>query len=334
MPPNSNRLSKPREEDEGSTSSDVSTNKQNRITSQDQETVIDNSNNTQNFHNDTQENSNNNIQNYIPQYLRQFVEPYHGDFCYSPIFHPTLIGQLMIEGFLTIASPYFLLPKLHEQRCIIDLKSDHSNGIHISKSTKKKANRFVLTTNQAFDDIITRCHNQHGTTCWLYPQLVAAFRTIFEQTKNNGSFITKIIDNKSSSSSSPRLCHLRFYSIEVWNSTTGKLAAGELGYTVGSIYTSLTGFSDEDSAGSVQLAALGAILTKQQFTMWDLGMEMGYKRSLGSILMQRDQFVATVKDVREQFGHLKLNVPNERTNCKDIILEGQNKHATSSTLSL
>ena len=32
-------------------------------------------------------------------------------------------------------------------------------------------------------------------------------------------------------------CVVRLYSVEVWNAVTGELAGGELGYTVGNIYT-------------------------------------------------------------------------------------------------
>jgi Leu/Phe-tRNA-protein transferase len=270
------------------------------------------------------------IYNYIPDYLRQFVKPSHGDFCFSPIFHPVLIGQLMIEGFLPIAGPDYLLPKLHEQRCVIDL-SNHGSGLHISKSVKKKAGRFQLTINKAFDDVVAGCRTQHGATCWLYPPLVSAFKIIHEQSKvdTSSSFRTNVISDDNDddeTDSTPRLCHLRFYSIEVWNKETGQLAGGELGYSVGSIYTSLTGFSAEDSAGSVQLAALGSLLHHQNFILWDLGMEMDYKKKLGSTLMCRDDFVDKVHFVREQFGHMCLNLRNsagDSMNCRDIIAEAR-----------
>ena len=103
---------------------------------------------------------------------------------------------------------------------------------------------------------------------------------------------------------------LIIYSIEIWDDETGELAAGELGYTVGSIYTSLTGFSAQDSAGSVQLASLGRLLCKMGFSMWDLGMDMEYKQGLGSHLMDRKDFVAHVAKVRVTKGHNRLPLTN------------------------
>jgi len=92
------------------------------------------------------------------------------------------------------------------------------------------------------------------------------------------------------------------------------------GYTVGNIYTSLTGFSAQDSAGSVQLASLGRLLCQIGFVLWDLGMDMDYKRSIGSHLMNRKEFVDHIVDVRVAQGHNRL--PSTDTmgfNCKDLI---------------
>jgi len=86
------------------------------------------------------------------------VNPYHGDFCYTPIFHHRLITQLMAEGFLPIATDGLLLPKLHEQRCVVRLPND----LHVGKNTRKKAKKFEVTVNQAFDQVVAGCRQQHG----------------------------------------------------------------------------------------------------------------------------------------------------------------------------
>jgi Leu/Phe-tRNA-protein transferase len=297
------------------------------------------------------------LQSYIPPYLSRYIRPSHGDFCYTPFFHPRLIAQLMTEGFLPIACPDFLLPKLHLNRCVI---APVAEKLHVSKSTRKKAARFSMTINQNFDGVVAGCHQQFGQQCWLYPPLVDAFRTIHQHTvglsKNEtGSdpakcfYPTVIVEDASSSSSSSShdlalrrrvqrqiMCPVRLYSIEVWNRETGALVAGELGYSVGSIYTSLTGFSAEDSAGSVQLAALGRLLCQRGFTVWDLGMEMEYKAKLGSHLMSRDEFVETVHAVRETQGHLHLPViaTADRLPCREVIDARPGEQTDSSTASL
>jgi hypothetical protein len=116
-----------------------------------------------------------------------------------------------------------------------------------------------------------------------------------------------------------------------------ELVAGELGYTVGSIYTSLTGFSSEDSAGSVQLAALGCLLQRFGFETWDLGMVMDYKTRLGAVIMERDDFVRLVRSVRQTQSHLQLlptqdpsGVSSSSTqwNCRQLLDQIQPKPTT------
>lgn len=214
------------------------------------------------------------LEAYIPPYLRRFITPYHGEFCYTRTYHHRLVAQLMMEGFLPIATEGVILPKLHHERCVIRLP----DGLHISKSTRKKSKNFTFTVNRDFDRVVEACRQQHGSRCWLYPELVEVFREIHEPehveaviipTNQGGTAL-----NSEMTITERQSCPVRLYSIEVWNEETGELVAGELGFTVGSVFTSLTGFTAQSGAGSVQLAALGRLLCTLGFTMWDLGMDM------------------------------------------------------------
>lgn len=297
----------------------------------------------------------------LPSYLSQMVQHSHEDFFVSPYFYPEFIAQLMCEGFLPIATSRYLLPKLHKERCVIHTlqqQNPQKSIIHTPKSTKKKLKRFTFSINQDFDGVVKGCHKQHGVA-WLYPPIVAAFKCIHELTKpdkhdtnldeeknNDGSsaaraqggennqnqqqgrgVVATLIPSESSEEvdeSEFGTCEVKLYSVEVWNQETGELAGGELGYTIGSIYTSLTGFSSEDSAGSVQLAALGKILTLSGYEMWDLGMTLDYKKSLGAQSMDRLDFINCVKtmrvkspsDCRSDGCHLRCDT---KMNCKEIF---------------
>ena len=258
---------------------------------------------------------------YIPNYLRPYIHPYHGDFCYSRSFHFRLVAQVMAEGFLPIASDGVLLPKLHAHRCCINLPGD----LHVGKSTRKKSKKFNVTFNTAFDEVVEGCRQQHGEHCWLYDPLVEAFKAI----KDAGKVDAVIMLDETPQNR--KIAPVRLYSVEVWNMSTGKLVGGELGYTVGSIYTSLTGFCAEDSAGSVQLCALGRLLSVVGFDLWDLGMSMSYKTSLGSHLMPRKNFVQHIHSVRDTMGHLVL--PSNRSspmNARAMIDSQSQQHQNRS----
>eukprot|EP00553_Chaetoceros_curvisetus_P010493 CAMPEP_0204612100 /NCGR_PEP_ID=MMETSP0717-20131115/191_1 /ASSEMBLY_ACC=CAM_ASM_000666 /TAXON_ID=230516 /ORGANISM="Chaetoceros curvisetus" /LENGTH=468 /DNA_ID=CAMNT_0051624041 /DNA_START=17 /DNA_END=1423 /DNA_ORIENTATION=- len=286
---------------------------------------------------------------YLPFYLRNYCEHSHGDFFISPFFDARLVAQLMYEGFLPIATSKFLVPKLHQRRSVIyplnkqvrdtntstntKRSSTGTNtnvnanmntntneftntcAVHTSKSTKKKAKRFTFTVNSSFEKVVQGCHHQHGVS-WLYPSIVRAFRQLHSSTCSSDSSSSS---SSSSTNNTPETFPIRLYSIEVYNAQTGKLAGGELGYAFGKIYTSLTGFAAEDSAGSVQLAALGTLLWSMGFDMWDMGMSLDYKAKLGAREMERDAFVRKVKELRVQDVSGGDIVCNEPRNCKDIL---------------
>lgn len=194
-------------------------------------------------------------------------------------------------------------------------------AVHTSKSTKKKSKRFTMTINTDFDSVVKGCHVQHGVS-WLYPPIVRAFRKMNKATQKYNE------DNGKIANPYP----VQLYSVEVWNAETKELAGGELGYAVGRIYTSLTGFSCEDSAGSVQLVALGHLLWSRGYDMWDLGMTLDYKTKLGAEDMERTIFVDKVKELREKtdinlvMGESESTSANsydlrEPKDCKSIIVD-------------
>ena len=249
------------------------------------------------------------LERFIPEYLKGLVHPYQGDFFYTLHFHKGLIAQLMLEGFLPIASENNVcLPKLHRERCIITLNDATASTLHISKSARKHSKRYHLAINTAFRETVTACRRQHGAHCWLYPPLVRAFETLAAGNGYCGH-----------SHTTGRPIPVRLFSIEVYNSATGTLAAGELGYTVGQWYTSLTGFTVESGAGSVQLAATGRLLADCGFVTWDLGMEMGYKRDLGGRLVERTAWVRHVQRVREIDTVLQLPRGQQQCNCRHLV---------------
>lgn len=281
------------------------------------------------------------IHSLVPLYLKPVLTHYHGDFFATAQTDTVLFTQVMAEGMLPIAAKTndddvrgttIVLPKMHRQRCVIRLTPSPSD-FHLSKSTKKKAKRYEVALNQDFDGVVRGCHEQHGQN-WLYEEVVQAFRsiharTIHVQTQDQGvgsqiqsqgrGVPAMLFDPPETARRPTGSVPVRLYSVEVYNIESGKLAAGELGYTVGSIYTSLTGFSCEDGAGSVQLAVLGRRLEQCGFDLWDLGIGMDYKERLGAHGMHRADFIRLVRRVRVEKPNVLLTLEQPRMNCKEIL---------------
>ena len=84
-----------------------------------------------------------------------------------------------------------------------------------------------MSVNADFDGVVAGIREQHGENCWFYEPLVASFKDIAD---NPGAY-----DGDS-------LSPVRVLTFEVWDEA-GVLVAGECGYSVGPLYTALSGFS-------------------------------------------------------------------------------------------
>eukprot|EP00283_Hemiselmis_rufescens_P007988 CAMPEP_0173419256 /NCGR_PEP_ID=MMETSP1357-20121228/1172_1 /TAXON_ID=77926 /ORGANISM="Hemiselmis rufescens, Strain PCC563" /LENGTH=297 /DNA_ID=CAMNT_0014381877 /DNA_START=229 /DNA_END=1119 /DNA_ORIENTATION=- len=201
---------------------------------------------------------------------------WRSDFSWSASFDPTFLSNLMREGYLPTAHDvdgpikYVLLPKLHEQRCLLSFPD-----LNVNRAARRASVRFQLSVDQRFDEVVEKCIAQHGES-WLHPPIVEGFKELFRM----GGAGT-----------------VRMHSVECYEG--GVLVAGELGYSVGQCYCSLTGFSKAKSSGTVQLVALGVHLHAKGLKFWDFGMGMEYKHGLGASDRERMEFVERLHATRD-----------------------------------
>jgi len=129
----------------------------------------------------------------------------------------------------------------------------------------------------------------------------------------------------------------RFQAVSIELLTAGgEVAAGEVGYVLGSTYTSLTGYFNtaaepagpdsppgakprllHSSAGKIQMLALGALLRRCGVRVWNLGHPpkmpteddpkgaMVYKAEIGGTILDRHEFLQKWADARDDpiLGH-------------------------------
>ena len=211
------------------------------------------------------------------------------EFCSAIRFDPEFISSVCYNGFLPmsteILNKYVMLIKLHQSRCVLDF-----NDLHISGKVKKQSSRFDFSIDTSFEKCLEHIVDQHNDN-WISPPLADAFVHIHHSKKYNPEF----------------------HSFEIWEND--KLIAGEIGYAVGSYYTSLSGFHNKNGAGSIQLCATAKILEKCGFSFWDLGMELKYKIDLGARNISRDNFLHLNKKNRDR----KCALICDKTNAGDII---------------
>jgi hypothetical protein len=80
----------------------------------------------------------------------------------------------------------------------------------------------------------------------------------------------------------------------------GELKAGEFGVMCGRVYTSYSGYREEDNAGTVQMILMVRALEEAGFAFLDFGMPLDYKADLGAKDISPEEFVSLFRSAREQ----------------------------------
>jgi Leu/Phe-tRNA-protein transferase len=190
---------------------------------------------------------------------------YNEEFCYALDFDPVFIRDLIKAGFLVMSTAivpsqdpdnkvchYLLLPKLHLERSVVFWED-----LHETKTARRLLKRYELRYDDDFERIMDRCVSVHGDG-WLTPPLLESLKAI-----------------RAFNDTTVRPVAFGLY-------RDGELVAGDFGVVCGRVYTSYSGYRDEDSAGTVQLALTGRFLRDAGFAFWDLGMPLDYKDRLGA----------------------------------------------------
>lgn len=202
------------------------------------------------------------------------------EFSYCIDYNPDLILKTIRSGFLPMSANIILYPdnevtvftpKLHDVRCIAN-----PENIKIPKTVLKEAKKYSVSINHNFKDVIDKCIEIHGDA-WLTPKLVDIFNALHLERYS---------------------LDVKFVSCEVWCDET--IIAGEIGYCLGAVYTSLSGFYEKSGSGSVQLHALAKILCILNFKTWDLGMSLPYKLGLGGIEYARMNWIPYITSLYKE----------------------------------
>jgi Leu/Phe-tRNA-protein transferase len=229
-----------------------------------------------------------------PQIIASMLDfvSYREEFCLALDFSPPFIARLMAAGFLVMSAipddgpggQTVLLPEMHLQRSVLFF-----DRLHESRTVKRLIPRYELKTEGLertaedpglFDAVLERCAQVHGED-WLTPTLRRSFRLLYRAQAAGRGY----------SRQNPRMAAFGLY-------REGRLAAGEFGTVAGGVYTSYSGYKEENSAGTVQLVLAGRRLRDSGFAFWDLGMLLPYKERLGAQALDRAKFLELFNKAR------------------------------------
>jgi len=208
---------------------------------------------------------------------------YSEEFCIGLDWDPEFIARLMRAGFLVMSETWagedeekkpfkrdIVLPKLHLLRSVLFF-----GDLHVKRSVKRRLSCYELRFDTDFETVVRKCLEIHGDG-WLTPSLVKTLFVLREQSVKQERPVPVTF---------PRPVSFGLY-------REGELKAGEFGVICGRVYTSYSGYREENNAGTVQMILMIRALEEAGFAFFDFGMPLDYKAELGAVNVKPEEFVS------------------------------------------
>lgn len=195
---------------------------------------------------------------------------------FDPAFYRLQARRGCIAVALDRGDRVFLMPELQEAYAVLDwenLRRSRSLS-RLFRSGRLKELGLRLVCNPDPGPILEALAERWGEESWLYPEYRGLMLALAREPRKG----------------------LKPWGVELRAGEGGLLVAGELGYSIGRTYTSISGFRRREpewsDLGKVQLHLLAALLEERGYAFWNLGHpRMQYKLDLGARVLDRRSFL-------------------------------------------
>jgi len=239
--------------------------------------------------------------------INNIYNNYSYNYYFTDDWSEKMYETLAFSGFISVsikdeAGNDYLLPEIQQDYAVL-----HWENILISKRLKKiiekkifNDNCYYLSVNKNTNAVFDGIKKYHAESNWMSQSYINCLKL----------FSTKTSQKR-----------LKLMSVELWHNE--KLIAGEIGYLIGSIYTSLTGFFDRknyNNFGKIQLLSLASLLKRFNFEFWNMGHPyMKYKFEMGAIVYRRHPFLNIWIKSRED--NIDFSFTNKLFKCSELLKE-------------
>jgi Leu/Phe-tRNA-protein transferase len=209
---------------------------------------------------------------------------------WSQSWDPGFYVDLARAGFISISFVHpslgpVLIPELQKDYAVLDWEDLHRsrNLRKLLRPDRLARDELELRITDPCERVVERLLAYHGESCWIQEPYREMLHGL------------------------PRAPDVRFalHGIELWSRRRDELVAGELGYSIGSIYTSLSGFCLQSETrwrhhGTLQMHLLAAELQARGYAFWNMGHPgLPYKSALGARIIPRREFLARFLQARD-----------------------------------